>query len=107
MAAYTLVVMTNPAPGREDEFNTWYDTQHLADVLRLDGFTSAQRFKLGEGHEGPHKYLALYNMECDDPAAALAGLTASANTPAMPISDAMDANVGMALYAAITPLVSA
>lgn len=106
MTAYTLVVMSNPVEGREDEYNNWYTNQHLSDVLRLDGFTSARRFKLGEGHEAPHKYLALYNMECDDPGAVLAELTQKANTPAMPISDAMDANVGLTLYGAITPLVT-
>jgi hypothetical protein len=35
---YILVVMSNPVPGREQEYNTWYDTQHLPDVLQNPGF---------------------------------------------------------------------
>jgi hypothetical protein len=104
MAAYTLVVMSNPVAGREDEYNDWYTNQHLGDVLRIEGFSAARRFEVSEGHSAPHKYMALYEMETDNPGAVLEDLTKKANTPAMPISSAMDANVGMVLYRAITPL---
>jgi hypothetical protein len=30
-------------PGREDEFNLWYDPTHLPDVLKLPGFVSARQ----------------------------------------------------------------
>ncbi|HEY3695850.1 hypothetical protein [Phenylobacterium sp.] len=104
MTAYTLVVMTNPVEGRADEYNDWYSNQHLSDVLRLPGVMAAQRFKIGEGFDGPHKYMALYQMETSDPAGVLAELTKRANTPEMPISEAMDRNVSMRLFEGITPL---
>lgn len=107
MAAYTLVVLSNPVEGRVEEYNNWYTNQHLDDVLRVPGFTAARRFKLGEGFDGPHKYLALYEMETSNPGAVLEELTKRANTPAMPISDAMDANVSMSMFESITPLVTA
>jgi hypothetical protein len=107
MAAYTLVVMSNPVDGRTDEYNDWYTNQHLADVLRVPGFSAARRFKVGEGFEAPHAYMALYEMETSDPGAVLGELTKRANTPDMPISDAMDANVSMTLFKGITPLMSA
>jgi hypothetical protein len=44
--SYTLVVLSNPKPGRERAYNDWYDHQHVADVLRVPGFQTAQRLKL-------------------------------------------------------------
>jgi hypothetical protein len=107
MAAYTLVVLTNAVEGRTDEYNDWYTNQHLADVLRVPGFTAARRFKAEEGFPTPHAYLALYEMETSDPGAVIGELTKRANTPAMPISEAMDADVNMILFKGITPLMTA
>jgi len=46
MAKYVFVVMTNAVAGQEAEFNRWYDEEHLADVLKLPGMVSAQRFQV-------------------------------------------------------------
>jgi hypothetical protein len=43
---YRLVVLSNPVAGREQEYNDWYDNQHVGDVLRNPGFVSAPRLKL-------------------------------------------------------------
>jgi hypothetical protein len=108
MPAYTLVVMSGPVEGREDEYNDWYSNQHLGDVLNVKGFTAARRFLAAKGHAASPPYMALYDIETDDPEALLAELTKHAGTPAMPISTAMDAaNTSLTLYAAITPLVTA
>jgi hypothetical protein len=106
MAANTLVVMTNCVLGCEGEYNARYDDQHLGDFLRLGGFVSAHRSKLCERHQALDKYMALQNLECEDPGAALVGLTKHANTLVLAISEAMDANVSVAPYAAITPVVT-
>lgn len=37
MGNYTLVVFTNPVEGREDDYNEWYDNQHLGDVIAAAG----------------------------------------------------------------------
>jgi len=88
MAKHLLVVFTNAAEGKDEEFNRWYNDVHLADVLKADGFVGAQRFALEPmGGESPHRYLALYEIETDDIDAAVKGLAGSAGT--MVISDAM------------------
>jgi len=60
-----LLTLTEPPPAMEEEFNAWYDEEHLAERLGIPGFRSAQRWvtdcKPGEG-----KYLATY--ELDSPA---------------------------------------
>ena len=52
-----LVVMMEVDPAHEDDFNRWYDDEHLPERLELPGYISARRFKLEEG-EGVLKYLS-------------------------------------------------
>jgi hypothetical protein len=87
-----LVVLTNPVEGREDEFNEWYSGRHLDDVLAVEGFTAAQRFKLVDSKLSrgcEHRYLAIYEADHDDAERAETALFAAAGTDAMPISEAM------------------
>lgn len=44
MSKHILMVFTNPRQGCEEDFNSWYDTVHLPDVLQVAGFEAAQRF---------------------------------------------------------------
>ncbi len=37
---YYIVDFTNPAPGKEDESNWWYDAHHAPDVVANPGFVS-------------------------------------------------------------------
>ena len=72
MSENILVVLTNPVPGKENEFNEWYSNIHIQEICQLSGFKSAQRFKLGDaqlGPDGAQGYLAIYEIE-GDPAAA-------------------------------------
>ena len=99
---YQFLVISNPVAGREAEYNEWYDRQHVHDVLRVPGFVAAQRFKVSGESTLPGRYVAIYEMETDDPAAALAELNARAGQSIMPISDALDiASVSVALLAPV------
>jgi hypothetical protein len=87
MARYTYVVFTEPTEGREDVYNEWYDNTHLADVLSVPGFISARRFRVwGKMGALTWRYLALYEMETDDPKKTLKTLRAAG----LPVSDALD-----------------
>jgi hypothetical protein len=103
MAQYFFVVFTDAVPGKEAEFNAWYDAQHLADVLRVPGFVAAQRFKLAQPQSDlPARYLALYEIETDDPQAALADLTSRSGTAQMVMSETLDlSKVSTSLFAAL------
>lgn len=103
MAQYFFVVFTDAVPGKEEEFNAWYDQQHLADVLRVPGFVAARRFKLAQPHSDlPGRYLALYEIETDAPQAALAELMSRGGTAQMVMSEAMDmSKVSATLFAAL------
>ena len=50
MAKALLLAFTGPkSPELEDEYNEWYDSVHLPDVLAVPGVRSARRFKLADG----------------------------------------------------------
>ena len=101
MAKHVYVILTNSVDGKDDEYNDWYTNQHLDDVLRCVGFTSAQRFRLDEttpAQTSAHRYLAIYEIETDDIGAVNAALIAAAGTPALPLSPAMDLRTMNAWY---------
>jgi hypothetical protein len=94
MARYQYVILGQAVQGREDEFDAWYDNQHLGDVARIRGVVSARRFNVEWQKttelEAPHwRSLAIYEIEADDPRAVVAAISAASGTEAMPISDAM------------------
>ena len=99
MAKYVLLVLANAVPGKEEEFNRWYSDQHLSDVLKVPGIISAQRFKYaapaGATIEGPHpepahKFIAVYEIDSDDPVAVQADMISRIGTDRMIMTDAMD-----------------
>ena len=61
-----LVVMMDVEPEHEEEFNRWYDDEHLPERLEIPGYVSARRFKLAEG-EGVLKYLCIWELEDGSP----------------------------------------
>lgn len=91
MAAHRYVVFTNPAPGRENEFNRWYDEVHLGEVLTVPGFTAASRYRvMPDGEEKPEfAYLAIYEIDGDDPSAALDELMRRAQSGELQMSDTL------------------
>jgi len=54
-----LLVTMEPAPAAEEEFNAWYDGEHLPERLAVPGFESARRYVCVEGFP---RYLALYDL---------------------------------------------
>ncbi len=95
MAKHTFLALTNPVPGKEDEYNEWYDKHHVPDVINIPGFISGQRFKLSDSQFGGEaskafKYLALYEIETDDIAATIKELRARGGTADITPSDAID-----------------
>jgi hypothetical protein len=110
MPRYTYVVLTNPVPGRDEEYNDWYTNQHLGDVLDIPGIVAAQRFKLTDkgdvGEKTNFQYLALYEIDTDDLDGVLKDLGSRSGTERMPMSEAFGDTVWTKIYEAITPRVA-
>ena len=61
-----LLTMTEPPPAMEEEFNAWYDDEHLAERLAVTGFRSARRWVAASAPTiapGSGKYLATYELD--------------------------------------------
>lgn len=109
MNRYKMVVLSNPFPGREDEYNTWYQHTHLADIVALPGFRAAQRFRLTQNMmiDGEaYRYMAIYDIETDNLERSLAALVSAAESGELDMSDALDAaNAYAAVYDAFGDVV--
>jgi len=91
-----FLVLSNPVAGKEDEYNEWYDTVHVREVLATPGMLSAQRYSLCEteiakasGVEPTHRYLCVYEMK-GDPDTVMASVGEAVASGAMNISKALD-----------------
>jgi hypothetical protein len=58
-----LLVLMQPPMALEEEFNAWYDTEHVPERLALPGFEAARRYICVEGSP---RYLAMYDLATPD-----------------------------------------
>jgi hypothetical protein len=102
VARYLFVVNTNPAEGREQEYNEWYSNRHLDDLRALPGVVSARRFVLNDVQLAEvaqlFKYLALYEVETDDVQDFIGQLLSRSGTESMPISTALSRTTSAILW---------
>jgi hypothetical protein len=54
-----LLVLMQPPPAFEEEFNAWYDAEHIPERRAVPGFETAVRFVCPDGAP---KYLAMYDL---------------------------------------------
>ena len=92
MGKYKLVVLSDATAGQEAAFNDWYSNEHLQDIVAMPGFPAARRFRLRSLTMGafPNKYLAIYDIDAEDPERAVDEMMALRDTPAMPLSPAFN-----------------
>ena len=94
MGRYKLVVLTKAVAGQDKEFNDWYSNIHLADVLAVEGFTSAVRLSYHSTIRGdpsaPSPYLAIYDIEADAPEDVMARLSETISAGRMRVSETLD-----------------
>lgn len=59
---HILTVRATVEPAHEEEFNRWYNEEHIPDVLKLiPGCLSAARYRVLDGDES-HQYMAMYRF---------------------------------------------
>lgn len=71
MSRQYVLVISDCKPGREEEYNTYYDTRHIPDIMAHEPeVVSAQRFQVTP-HFGPDglprwRFSTLYTVETED-----------------------------------------
>ena len=58
-----LLVTMQPPPAFEEEFNAWYDAEHIPERLSVPGFLTGLRYVCLDGHP---RYLAMYDLQSFD-----------------------------------------
>jgi hypothetical protein len=69
LAKYLFVVRMDVDPEKEEQFNEWYNKEHIPALLKVPGVIRAYRYS---SLEGTPKYIAIYEL----------------NEPNVPTSDA-------------------
>src|SRR5262249_4916685 len=58
-----LLVLMQPPPALEEEFNAWYDTEHIPERRAVPGFEPALGYVC---IDGAPRYLAMYDLASPD-----------------------------------------
>lgn len=92
MPKYKLIALTTPQSGREEDYHRWYDNHHLPELVNKFGMTGAQRYELVAKLIGndSNPYLAIYDIETDDPMALLGRIGQATAAGELTQSDAQD-----------------
>lgn len=76
-AAAVLLIAMNVAPEHENEFNEWYNTEHLPQLGAVPGVICARRYR---GAGATQRYAAIYHLANSDVVNS-ASWKSAANTP--------------------------
>ena len=95
MARAVLLVQSGPSePSREEEYNTWYDKTHLPQVCDVPGIVGARRYELAPSGampapEGSSRYIAIYEIDADDPDTVLQEIVTRTGDGRIEMSDVL------------------
>jgi hypothetical protein len=92
MPKYRLVMLSQALPGRDEDYERWYDETHIPDMLQVPGFTACQRFRIVKNvlGETTYPYCTIYEMEADSADAALGAMFGAMQSGKMRMSDSVD-----------------
>jgi hypothetical protein len=91
MARHLVITHTRPLEGKDAEFNDWYDNIHLAEVLKVEGFVTAQRYRVEPAADGALPelpYIAIYEVETESLSQTMAALRTASRS--MDMGDSID-----------------
>lgn len=93
MEKYVVMIKSNAAPGRDADYEDWYNNIHLDEILRLPGFVSGRQFRVRNENGVEHSafsHVALFEIESEDVDATLGNLRSTFTSGAMTLTDALD-----------------
>jgi len=102
MGRFLLMVYSSPTPGQDQDYHSWYQNQHLKDVVSLDGFVGGSRYAPVQmpGMDSAEQFLAIYEIEAENNETAMQTLAEKGSK--MEISPGFDPlSVRMQIFKAI------
>jgi hypothetical protein len=100
-----ILVRSNPLPGKEAEYNAWYENVHLPELLQIEGVKAYRRFALAtvqmNDKKQSHKYLIQLEIDSNDIPATISRMYAA--HPAMHMEPVADfANLELSVVQVVT-----
>jgi antibiotic biosynthesis monooxygenase (ABM) superfamily enzyme len=71
---YILIAASETTPEAEEEYNRWYNDEHLTMLFEYQGLKTASRYRINEDNPDLARYLAVYEFETEE---AMAGFMTS------------------------------
>ena len=65
-ALYVVSMNFTGTPEQEREFNAWYNSTHVPDVVSMHGFLAGTRYEAVRQTKRQRKYIAVYEIENED-----------------------------------------
>ena len=96
MAKSMFMAWASPVDDASDaEFNAWYDGTHVPQVrAAIPAITAVHRYRIADvpsvGAAPTHRYIAVYEMDTDDVAGAMAALGAASTDGRIEMTATMD-----------------
>ena len=93
MAKALMVAYSSAVPGRNDEYDQWYEEVHVPDVrAAIPSITAVHRYEQVDlqGGSGPTRYLTVYELGDADVATAAGQLGAAGQAGRLRPTDTMD-----------------
>jgi hypothetical protein len=92
LGKFLMVVTSGAKEGRDDEYNAWYDGTHIHDICAIPGVKSGRRYDAipTTPHPQPAPYLAIYEIEADDPAQVLGEMMRRSEAGEMTMTDSLN-----------------
>jgi hypothetical protein len=76
ITAYIQTVRSRALDGREAEYQSWYLTTHIPELLSLPGFVSGELHRMITSEGAPTEFLCVYTIETLDLPAVQAAMLA-------------------------------
>ena len=92
VAKYLMAVYSNAQPGRDADYMDWYENVHLGDIRAIPGVLNGRVFEAipASPAQPSATYLALYDLELDDPMTVLQEIGRRGQSGEMKMTDAVD-----------------
>ena len=92
MAHHVLAVMSAAKDGRDAEYDQWYESTHMAEMLAIPGIVAGRRLVASPLSPGapPARYLTEFDIDADDPRSVLAEMARRSQSGEMSMTDAVD-----------------
>lgn len=92
MGNFLMLVISNAKKGKDAEYNDWYNRRHIHDICDIPGVISGKRFEASSvsPQPQPSQYIAIYEIDAEDPNLVLEELKRRSRSGMMEMSDALD-----------------